>query len=178
MTHVISFVGSSGVGKTTLIEQLITLFRLKGLRVSTVKHSHHLCETDRPGKDTWRMKKAGSFETVLISETEMVLQRSFENPYAMSIHEVLSQMFDGVDWIFVEGFKHSDLLKFEVISDQNAPDKPLFQVDDFVTAIACDQHDLLSFETSLPIFSLERPDLIADWITHNQDRFFYSMPLV
>ena len=78
MMHVIAFVGSSGAGKTTLMEQLISLFKDRGLRVSTVKHTHHSVEIDHQGKDTWRMKKAGSFEAVLVSDSEMSLQRTFE----------------------------------------------------------------------------------------------------
>ncbi len=178
MTHVISFVGSSGVGKTTLIEKLIPLFKLRGFRVSTVKHSHHHVETDQPGKDTWRMKTAGAFEVVLVSDGQWVLQRSFEKPYEMSIHEILSQMYDGVDWIFVEGYKHSDLLKLEVISPVGDATPPLFLSDDFVTAIACDNSEPDSLITSLPVFPLDRPDLIADWMTQNQDRFLYSLPHV
>ena len=126
MMHVIAFVGSSGAGKTTLMEQLISLFKERGLRVSTVKHTHHSVEIDHQGKDTWRMKKAGSFEVVLVSDSEMSLQRTFERNYQMSVHEVIAQMYDGVDWVFVEGFKSSDLLKVEVIKTEEVLMNPFF----------------------------------------------------
>jgi molybdopterin-guanine dinucleotide biosynthesis protein B len=178
MTHVVSFVGDSGSGKTTLIASLISEFKQRGLRVSTVKHSHHDLDIDSPGKDTWRMKKAGSFETVLVSNAEIILQRSFEKPYEMSIHEVLAQIFEGVDWIFVEGFKHSDLLKIEVFSSPLISDKPLFLSDDFVIGVAFNLNESTSLNTSLPLLNLNSPVMIADWILRNQDRFFYSCPLV
>jgi molybdopterin-guanine dinucleotide biosynthesis adapter protein len=178
MTHVVSFVGDSGSGKTTLIASLISEFKHRGLRVSTIKHSHHLVDTDLPQKDTWRMKKAGSFETVLVSNTEIILQRSFEKPYEISIHEVLAQMFEGVDWIFVEGFKHSDLLKIEVLSSPPISDKFFFESDDFVIAVAFDLNESPTLNTSLPLLNLNRPVTIADWILHNQDRFLYSYPFV
>jgi molybdopterin-guanine dinucleotide biosynthesis protein B len=178
MTHVVSFVGDSGSGKTTLIASLISEFKQRGLRVSTVKHSHHVVDIDFPGKDTWRMKKAGSFETVLVSNAEIILQRSFEKPYEMSIHEVLAQMFEGVDWIFVEGFKQSDLLKIEVLSIPPVVDKPLFLDDDFVVAVACNSNESLSLNTLLPLLPLNQPAQIAHWILHDQNRFLYSCPLV
>ena len=178
MTYVVSFVGDSGSGKTTLIASLISEFKHRGLRVSTIKHSHHGVDVDYPEKDTWRMKKAGSFETVLVSNKEIILQRSFEIPYEMSIHEVLAHMFEGVDWIFVEGFKQSDLLKIEVFSSPPVFDKHLFQSDDFVVAVAFDFNKSPSFNTSLPLLNINCPLTITDWILHNQDRFLYSCPLV
>ena len=48
---VVGFAGFSGSGKTTLVEQLIPELRLRGLRVSVVKHAHHSFDMDHPGKD-------------------------------------------------------------------------------------------------------------------------------
>lgn len=50
---VVGFAGFSGAGKTTLIEQLIPLLRVQGLRVSVLKHAHHRFDIDQPGKDSW-----------------------------------------------------------------------------------------------------------------------------
>jgi molybdopterin-guanine dinucleotide biosynthesis protein B len=173
MMHVIAFVGSSGAGKTTLIEKLITLFKERGLRVSTVKHTHHSVEIDHQGKDTWRMKKAGSFEVVLVSDSEMSLQRTFEQNSHMTVHEVIAQMYEGVDWVFVEGFKSSDLLKVEVIRPQESLMNPFFLSDDFVVAVAYSEATDLPVATSLPVLPLDNPDFIADWLISQQDRFVY-----
>ena len=173
MMHVIAFVGSSGAGKTTLIEQLITLFKERDLRVSTVKHTHHSVEIDHQGKDTWRMKKAGSFEVVLVSDSEMSLQRTFEQNSHMTVHEVIAQMYEGVDWVFVEGFKSSDLLKVEVIRPHEGLMNPFFLSDDFVVAVAYSEATDLPVATSLPVLPLDNPDIIADWLISQQDRFVY-----
>ena len=45
---VVGFAGFSGSGKTTLVEQLIPELRLRGLRVSVVKHAHHSFDMDHP----------------------------------------------------------------------------------------------------------------------------------
>ena len=173
MMHVIAFVGSSGVGKTTLMEQLISLFKDRGLRVSTVKHTHHSVEIDHQGKDTWRMKKAGSFEAVLVSDSEMSLQRTFEQNSQMSVHEVIASMYEGVDWVFVEGFKSSDLLKVEVIRPQEVLMNPFFLSDDFVVAVAYPEATDLPLTTALPVLPLDNPEIIADWLIAHQDRFVY-----
>ena len=173
MMHVIAFVGSSGAGKTTLMEHLISLFKDRGLRVSTVKHTHHSVEIDHQCKDTWRMKKAGSFEAVLVSDSEMSLQRTFEQNSQMSVHEVIANMYEGVDWVFVEGFKSSDLLKVEVIRPQEVLMNPFFLSDDFVVAVAYPEATDLPFTTALPVLPLDNPEIIADWLIAHQDRFVY-----
>ena len=48
----VGFAGFSGSGKTTLVERLIPALKLRGLRVSVVKHAHHEFDIDHPGKDT------------------------------------------------------------------------------------------------------------------------------
>ncbi len=173
MMHVIAFVGSSGAGKTTLMEELISLFKDRGLRVSTVKHTHHSVEIDHQGKDTWRMKKAGSFEAVLVSDSEMSLQRTFEQNSQISVHEVIANMYEGVDWVFVEGFKSSDLLKVEVIRPQEVLMNPFFLSDDFVVAVAYPEATDLPLTTALPVLPLDNPEIIADWLIAHQDRFVY-----
>jgi molybdopterin-guanine dinucleotide biosynthesis protein B len=57
---VVSVVGHSGSGKTTLLEKLISGLKDRGYSVGTIKHDVHGFEMDRPGKDSWRHKKAGA----------------------------------------------------------------------------------------------------------------------
>jgi molybdopterin-guanine dinucleotide biosynthesis protein B len=176
MMHVLSVVGGSGAGKTTLIERLIPIFKAQGLRVSAVKKTHHDIEVDHPGKDTWRMKQAGSFEVVLVSDTAMFLQRHFEQNFKMSVHQVLAQMYEGVDWVLVEGYKSSDLLKLEIIRSKEGFQNPLYPFDDFISAVACPSSSKFHFETALPVLPLDNPEAIADWLIQQQDRFIYEMP--
>ena len=110
---VLGFAGYSGSGKTTLVEQLIRGLREKGLRVSVVKHAHHKFEVDQPGKDSWRHREAGAFEVLVASNQRLVLQRQYEKTTEPKVHELLAQVYDGVDWVLVEGFKFSDLPKLD-----------------------------------------------------------------
>src|SRR5512133_2211134 len=108
---VVGFAGFSGSGKTTLVERLIPALKLLGLRVSVVKHAHHSFDIDHPGKDSWRHRQAGAFEVVIASNQRLALLREFEQPAPLRVHHLLAELYAGVDWVLVEGFKDSDLLK-------------------------------------------------------------------
>ena len=149
---VVAFAGFSGSGKTTLVEQLIGAFRLRGLRVSVVKHAHHNFDIDHPGKDSWRHREAGAFEVVVASDQRLVLQRQFEQPTQLSVHHLLAEVYHGVDWVLVEGFKQSDVLKVEVW--RHASGQPTRYEDDDM--------------------DLNQPDAICEWLLANADRFEYN----
>ena len=175
---VVGFAGYSGSGKTTLVEQLIPSLKLRGLRVSVVKHAHHNFDIDKPGKDTWRHREAGAFEVVAASDQRLVLMREFERPAELSVHHLIAELYTGVDWVLVEGFKRSDLLKIEV---WRAPSEGLsgaparYPDDDFVVAIATDAPQSLPEPTLRPVLDLNNVDSIADYLVENERRFEYNM---
>lgn len=71
---VVSFIGPSGVGKTTLIEQVIPHLRTHGLRVGTVKHAPHGHDVvDKPGSDSARHRSAGAEAVLLAGASSTVL---------------------------------------------------------------------------------------------------------
>jgi molybdopterin-guanine dinucleotide biosynthesis protein B len=170
---VVGFAGYSGSGKTTLVERLIPALKLRGLRVSVVKHAHHNFDIDQPGKDTYRHREAGAFEVVVTSSTRLALMREFEQPAKLSVHHVLAELWGGVDWVLVEGFKESNLLKVEVWRAQ-AGQPVRYPDDDFVVAIATDSPDRLPVETLRPALPLNDPDAIAQWLVDNGHRFDYE----
>lgn len=170
--NVIGFAGYSGSGKTTLVERLIPALRLKGLRVSVVKHAHHRFDIDHVGKDTYRHREAGAFEVVVASDKRLALMREFERPVQLSVHQLIAELYDGVDWVLVEGFKDSDLLKLEVWrARSNKPAR--YMDDDFIVAIATDSPDDLPHVTQRPVLDLNDGEAIANWLTANADRFDY-----
>lgn len=173
---VVSFAGYSGSGKTTLVEQLIRLLCQRGLHVSVVKHTHHSFDVDYPGKDTWRHRQAGAAEVVAASDRRLVLIREFEQPTEPTVHQLLAELDDRVDWVLVEGFKNSDLLKVEVWrADTGQPVR--YAVDDFITAIATDSPDRLPQPTGLTLLDLNNPEAVADWLLSQGERFDYSPAL-
>ncbi len=177
---VAGFAGFSGCGKTTLIEQLIPVLRQQGQRVSVVKHAHHRFDIDHPGKDTYRHREAGAFEVVIASDRRLALMREFEQPAELTVHHLLAELYEGVDWVLVEGFKESDMLKLEVwrapTADQEA--RPVrYPEDDFVVAIATDTPEQLPTPTQLPVLDLNDPELVAQWLLAQADRFEYDWEL-
>ncbi|WP_310567015.1 molybdopterin-guanine dinucleotide biosynthesis protein B [Hydrogenophaga sp.] len=170
---VVGFAGSSGAGKTTLVERLIPSLKARGLRVSVIKHAHCGLETDHPGKDTWRHREAGAYEVLAASPERLVLQRSFEQPQERSVHEFIPALHPGVDWVLVEGWRDSNLHKIEVWRSATA--KPVRYPDDpFMVAIALPVADALPVDTLRPRLDLDDPDALAAWLVDNGDRFEYD----
>jgi molybdopterin-guanine dinucleotide biosynthesis adapter protein len=168
----IGFAGFSGSGKTTLVERLIPSLKLRGQRVSVVKHAHHKFDIDHPGKDTYRHREAGAFEVLVASDLRLALIREFEQPVRLSVHHMIAELYDGVDWVLVEGFKQSDLQKIEVW--RASASKPALYPDDaFVVAIATDSPEQLPMATLRPVLDLNDPDAVAQWLVDNASRFEY-----
>jgi molybdopterin-guanine dinucleotide biosynthesis protein B len=175
---VIGFAGFSGAGKTTLVERLIPVLKWKGQRVSVVKHAHHKFDIDHPGKDTYRHREAGAFEVVAASDRRLALIREFEQPMELNVHQLIAELDHGVDWVLVEGFKHSDLQKIEVwrAPAQGEAARPARYIEDrLVAGIATNAPQSLPRSTDLPIFDLDDADGIADWLLLHGQRFEYKI---
>ena len=170
---VIVVTGYSNAGKTTLMEQLIPALKALGQRVSVVKHAHHRFEMDYPGKDTWRHREAGAFEVVAASPHRLVLTREFEQSVELPVHTVLAEVYPGVDWVLVEGYRDCNLPKLEVWRASNG--KPvLYATDPFVVAVATDAPADLPTPTGLPVLDMTRGADVAEWLTTQGDRFDYD----
>ena len=173
---VIGFTGYSGAGKTTLVERLIPELRQRGLRVSVVKHARHGFDIDSPGKDTHRHRQAGAFEVVVASNKRLALMREFEVETDRPVHALIAELYDGVDWVLVEGFRDSDLLKIEVWRAGLA--KPArYMDDDFITAIATDSPTEMPAPTNLPLLDLNDVAAVANWMLSQGERFDYRVEL-
>jgi molybdopterin-guanine dinucleotide biosynthesis protein B len=155
---VFGFAGYSGSGKTTLIEQLIPRFVLRGLRVSLIKHAHHLFDIDKPGKDSYRHREAGASEVLITSDQRWVLMHELRDEAEPSLHEQL-QRFSPCDIVLVEGYKHAAIPKLEVYRPALGKE-PLYPGDPNVVAVASDA----SVATALPRLDLNDPDAIAEFI--------------
>jgi len=172
---VVGFAGFSGSGKTTLVEQLIPALRLRGARVSVIKHAHHTFDIDHPGKDTWRHREAGALEVVAASPKRLVIMREYPETAEHDVHALLARLTAGVDWVLVEGFKRSSLPKIEVWR-QDSGQPVIYPTQDRVLAIATNSPQALPVPPARPVLDLDTPDDVAQWLFDNADRFVYTPP--
>lgn len=133
------FSAYSGTGKTTLLEKLIPLFRNQGVRVAVIKHAHHNFELDYPGKDSYRLRKAGAIETLIASKYRWALIHEQEDiadePH---LNELIQQLnTSDLDLILVEGFKHEPIPRIELHRTALKKDF-LYPNDQHIVAIATD----------------------------------------
>jgi len=112
MIPVVSIVGKSNSGKTTLIEKMIGELIRRGYRVATIKHNRHGFEIDHEGKDSWRHKQAGACTTVIASAHRVAVVEDVEKD--LNIGELVDRYIRDVDIVLSEGFKKNPFPKIEV----------------------------------------------------------------
>ena len=146
MIPIVSVVGKSNAGKTTLLEKLIPELKRRGYRVATVKHDAHSFEMDVPGKDTWRHRQAGADLVVISSKDKIAQIRRVAGE--VPLMDIAGTITD-VDIILTEGFKRGPAPKIEV-SRSILSNELLCSADELV-AVATDQH----FDVDVPQFGLD-----------------------
>ena len=109
MPPIILITGKNNSGKTTLIEKILPILLKKGLKVSTIKHTHHHFEIDQKGKDSYRHKKAGALATVIIGRKKIALQYDTEKNWP--IEKIISTYLWESSLVLVEGFKNKNFPK-------------------------------------------------------------------
>jgi molybdopterin-guanine dinucleotide biosynthesis adapter protein len=150
-TPMLGVAGWSNAGKTTLIEKLTRHFTAKGLRVATIKHTHHKFEIDKPDSDTTRHRAAGAAETAIVSGSRFALIEEIETRGEPALEDIARRL-KPADIILVEGYKSAAIPKIEVRRAAVAAEKLLASGDPLVIAIAAD-YELDGH--GKPVFSLD-----------------------
>ncbi len=132
---IVTFIGKSNSGKTTLLVKIIPELKKRGYRVATIKHSHHNVDIDRKGKDSWRHREAGSDMVFLLSGNLMSCIREF--PEEPPVELVRDRYIHDVDIIMAEGFKGSGLPKIWVFREGNSP--TMINKDSSLVAVVSDR---------------------------------------
>ena len=155
MPPVISVIGKSESGKTTLIEKLIPELRGRGFRIGIIKHAFHEFEIDKKGKDSWRHKAAGAETVVVSSPRYITMVKDFQGENL----EALESHFSDVDLVITEGFKRENKPQIEVF--RKAQHKtPLSTTNQNLIAMVTDSN----FNLSVPVFGLDDIGELADMI--------------
>lgn len=112
---VLGFAAFSGTGKTTLLEKLIPLLTAQNIRIGLVKHAHHAFDIDKPGKDSYRLRKAGAGQILIASSQRTALMTENAAPQEPRLDELINRLdLDSTDLVLVEGFKHVPFPKIEL----------------------------------------------------------------
>ena len=158
MPAMISIVGRSQSGKTTLIEKLIPELKKRGYKIGTIKHSHHAFDIDKSGKDSSRHKDAGAEAVIVASPGKIAM---FKNEESGSPDSLL-RYFDDIDLVITEGYKKEQKPKIEVV--RSARHSGVFCKDDpNLIAVVTDANMPLD----VPVFGLESIADLADFIENN-----------
>ena len=157
MIPIISIVGKSDSGKTTLIEKLVPELTRRGYRIATVKHDVHGFEVDREGKDSWRHKQAGAHTVVISSPKKVALIRDVEKD--LTLEEIREKLIQDVDLILSEGYKKDVQPKIEIFRKEKHK-KLLCTKEDNLIAIVSDK----KFKVGVSCFFLDDIKGVADFI--------------
>ncbi|HEX9079534.1 MAG TPA: molybdopterin-guanine dinucleotide biosynthesis protein B [Desulfuromonadaceae bacterium] len=156
----VSFVATSGTGKTTLLEKVIAELKRRGYRVGVIKHDAHRFDIDHPGKDSHRLTAAGA-DTMLISSPEKLalVKKHGEAP---PVEELIAAFFGDVDVVLTEGFTKSGLPKIEVHRRERSSTLICRgeEHDPTLLAVASDE----ALELDVPVLDLNNPARVADFV--------------
>jgi molybdopterin-guanine dinucleotide biosynthesis protein B len=155
MIPIVSIVGKSDAGKTTLIEKLIAELKRRGYRVATIKHDAHRFEIDRPGKDSYRHFHAGADWTIIGSPDKIASVRRLARE--LTLDEIAAQISE-VDLILTEGYKREARRRIEV--SRRAHTTELISRPDELLAIAADY----PIELGVPVYDLNDAAGLVDLI--------------
>jgi molybdopterin-guanine dinucleotide biosynthesis protein B len=157
MIPIVSIVGKSDSGKTTLIEKLLPELIRRGYRIATVKHDVHGFEVDREGKDSWRHKKAGAHTVIISSPRKVALIRDVEKD--LTLDELRERWVQDVDLILSEGYKKDVQPKIEIFRKEKHQELLCTPKDNLI-AIVSDK----AFDVGVPCFGLEDMKGLGDFI--------------
>lgn len=156
MPQIISVVGKSKSGKTTLIEKLIPELKKRGHRIGIIKHAFHHFDVDKKGKDSWRHKAAGADTVIVATRGRIAMVRDDD---AESLDHIASYLQD-MDLIITEGYKKENKPKIEIFREASPHNTPLCEGDDTLIAFVTDT----DLDLNVPKFGLEDAEALADFV--------------
>ncbi len=171
MIPMISVIGYSDSGKTTLIEKLVPALKKMGFRVGAIKHSVHQSRFDVKGKDSWRFYEAGADAVVVSSADNIAVFKRKEENSGEKYSELpeLMTYFNDMDIVIAEGYKKGNHPKIEVYrSGDNAP---ICEKDGRVFVLVSD----LPVKTDIPVYGADEVEKLAELI---KDRFLNNRGLL
>ncbi|MEA9396198.1 molybdopterin-guanine dinucleotide biosynthesis protein MobB [Lelliottia amnigena] len=161
MKPVLAIAAWSGTGKTSLLKKLIPALYARGIRTGVIKHTHHNMDIDKPGKDSYELRRAGAAQTMVASAQRWALMTETPEKDTLDLNYLVSRMdHSALDLVFVEGFKHDSVAKILLFRQGTGHGIDELTLDQDVIAVASD----VSLTIQMPVLNLNDTDEIADFI--------------
>lgn len=159
---ILSILGNSNSGKTTLITEIVPVLKEKGFKVVVVKHTFRDIEIDREGKDSWKITHSGA-DVVVSSPKKMVFIKEEED----DIEAISEKYLKDYDLIITEGFNRAGKDRIVVL---NEPEELERFKHGRIKAIVCDK-PMEGYKCFKPHEIEKIADLIAAlWKDNPQDQ--------
>lgn len=129
--------GRKNHGKTTLLVEIVQYLTAQGLRVGTIKHTHHAHELDVPGKDSHRHRSAGARAAGILSRGMNAVYWSPAQGLGDGRYDDFAPHFADCDLVLVEGDTQTAAVKIEVWR-QSVGGAPLAKEDPSIAAVVTD----------------------------------------
>lgn len=160
MTPRIHIVGRKNSGKTTLVVDLVKELSSRGLRIGTIKHTHHHHEFDAPGKDSYLHRQAGAVVVGLIGPAMAAAFREHSESDRMAAIDKLEPMFSDCDLILVEGQQQANAVKIEIWRQATGQPPLAMELPGIVAVVTDDQ----PMGVICPIWARRELSAIADQV--------------
>jgi len=136
---ILSIIGKSDSGKTTLILKLLPELKRRGYKVAVAKHCPCGFDLDIEGKDSYKFSQAGGVGTFLSSEEEIALLRPREG--LSNLKEKLQNYFSDFDLVLMEGYNNEPgIKKIQIIrSGIREMDSPLDEIIAYISDMPLDK---------------------------------------
>ncbi|MEO3992503.1 molybdopterin-guanine dinucleotide biosynthesis protein MobB [Pseudocitrobacter cyperus] len=161
MIPLLAIAAWSGTGKTTLLKQLIPALCCRGIRPGLIKHTHHNMDVDKPGKDSYELRKAGAAQTLVASKQRWALMTETPEEEELDLTFLASRMDESkLDLILVEGFKHEEIAKIVLFREDAGHEQKELMLDKHVIAVACDA----PLNVDVQLLDINDVESVADFI--------------
>lgn len=161
MIPLLAIAAWSGTGKTTLLKRLIPALCARGIRPGLIKHTHHNMDVDKPGKDSYELRKAGAAQTLVASQQRWALMTETPEEEALDLAWLVSRMdASKLDMVLVEGFKHESVAKIVLFRQGAGHDVSELVIDEHTIAVASD----IALNVAVPVLDLNDLNVIVMFI--------------
>ncbi|NDO81668.1 molybdopterin-guanine dinucleotide biosynthesis protein B [Citrobacter sp. NCU1] len=161
MIPLLAIAAWSGTGKTTLLKKLIPELCARGIRPGLIKHTHHNMDVDKPGKDSYELRKAGAAQTLVASQQRWALMTETPEEQELDLAFLASRMdASKLDLLLVEGFKHEDIAKIVLFREGTGHHHEELVTDAHVIAVASD----VPLTVNVPLLDINDVQQLADFV--------------